>query len=146
MPLHVHPEEKAIPVHTCQAQSREQAFHEFIKSACIRKRSLSRMILRGVLQAVILLPNVRGVCFYGHGRWAVCCPWLSILQDAAARLAGHPGRAGHWARIQGVGGAGGIRCHSAGRAVLQPVDVFCERSRRLHPTLQCSTAFAEYTL
>ena len=113
-----------------KAQSREQAF----RSACIGKRPLSCMILRGVLQAVIL-PNVWGVCFYGHRRWTVCCPGLLILQDAAARLAVHTGRTGHWARIQGVGGDGGIRGHSAGRAVLQPVDVFCERSRCLHPTM-----------
>lgn len=104
------------------------------RSACIRKRPLSCMILRGALQAVILLPNMRGVCFYCHRHRAVCCcPWLLILQKTAARLAGHAGRAGHRARIQDVGGAGGIRCHSTGRAVLQPVDVCCERSRCLHP-------------
>ena len=127
--LHVHAEEK--PPRCVRRKAGSKPF----RSACIRERPLSRMILRGVLQAVIL-PNVRGICFYSHRRCAVCCPWLAVLQDAAARLAGHTGRAGHRARIQGMGSAGGIRCHSAGRAVLQPVDVFCERSRCLHPTLQ----------
>ena len=90
------------------------------------------MILRGVLQAMILLPHMRGVGLYCHRRRAVCCPWLLILQDAAACLAGHTGRAGHRVCFQDMGGAGGICCHSARRAVLQPVDVCCERCRCLH--------------
>ena len=133
-------------VPTISRRARHKAGSKPFRSAGIRKRPLSRMILRGALQAVTLLPNMRGVCLYCHGQRAVCCPWLLILQDAAARLAGHAGRTGHRARIQNVGGAGGIRCHSTGRAVLQTVNVCRERGRCLHPPRRSSAAIAEGSL